>query len=169
MKKESGASFPIAAWTVTQMPADGALFARLAKGSRLAEGFKTYFGSFAAVTHEGPEVLAIERRRSEYAKIGMDADLLAWQRDELLFVERPAGVAAPITEHALGDAAQVYSHFDADPALPVGVSYVEMELTSPMRAPSLGDSVTLETSWELLRLGPGQTSRAAVAAQLLAL
>jgi hypothetical protein len=166
LKKGGGASFPIAAWTVTQMPADGALFARLAKGSRLAEGFKSYFGSFAAVTREGASVLAIERRRDEYAKIGMDADLLAWQRGDLLFVERPAA-ATPTTDFTLGDRAQIYSHFDADPALPAGVSYVELELTSPMSAPPLGESVALETSWELLRLGPGETSRAAVAARLI--
>jgi hypothetical protein len=169
IRKDGGASFPIAAWTVTQMPADGAVFARLAEGSRLAEGFKTYFGSFAAVTREGDDVLAIERPRSEYAKIGMDADLLAWQRGELLFVERPAGAATPITELALGDRAQIYSHFDGDPTLPPGVSYVELELTSPMRSPGTGESVTLDTSWELLPLRAGETSRAAVAARLRAL
>jgi hypothetical protein len=166
LRKDGAASFPIAAWTVTQVPADGALFARLAKGSRLAEGFKAYFGSFAAVTREAGCVLAIERRSDAYAKIGMDADLLAWQRGEWLFVERPAGAETPTTDFALGDRAQIYSHFDADPALPAGVSYVELELTSPMSAPSLGESVTLETSWELLRLGPVERSCAAIAAQL---
>jgi hypothetical protein len=169
IRKDSGASFPIAVWTVTQMPADGALFARLMSGSRLADGYKSYFGSFAAVTHEGPDVLVIERQSAEYAKIGMDADLLAWQRGDVLFVERSAGRDVPLAEYALGDRAQIYSHFDADPNLPPGVSYVEMELTSPMRASRIGESVTLETSWELLRLEPGQTARAAVAAKLRAI
>jgi hypothetical protein len=169
IRKDGGVEFAIAAWTVTQMPADGALFARLMKGSRLADGYKSYFGSFAAVTHEGPEVLVIERRSAEYAKIGMDADLLAWQRGELLFVERPADRDTSLAAFALGDRAQIYSHLDADPNLPPGVSYVEMELTSPMSAPRLGESVTLETSWEILRLGPGETARAAVAAKLRAI
>ncbi len=80
IRKDEGPEFPIAAWTVTQMPADGTLFARLMKGSRLADGFKAYFGSFAAVTPEGPDMLVIERQGAAYAKIGMDADLLAWQR-----------------------------------------------------------------------------------------
>ncbi len=166
IRKHGGEVFPIAAWTVTQLPADGALYARLVGGSRLADGFKTYFGSFASVAREGPDVLAIERRTSEYAKLGMDADLLAWQRGELLFVERSCGASEPLTRFAVGDRAQVYSHFDGDPALPAGVSYVELELTSALSALRPGESVTLETSWEILRLAPEETGRAAVAARL---
>ena len=165
IRKHGGDRVAIAAWTVTQVLADGALFARLMKGSRLAEGHKSYFGSFAAVTPEGPDVLVIERQSAEYAKIGMDADLLAWQRGDLLFVERSSG-DEEITRFAVGDRAQIYSHFDADPGLPPGVSYVELELTSPMSAPRPGEGVTLDTSWEILRLGPGQTTQAAVAAKL---
>jgi hypothetical protein len=166
IRKDGGEEYPIAAWTVTQVPADAALFARLVEGSRLADGFKAYFGSFASVTREGANVLAIERRSSEYAKIGMDGDLLAWQRGDVLFVERSHGTHAPLTRFAVGDRAQVYSHFDADPALPSGVSYVELELTSAMSSPRLGESVTLETSWQILHLAPGETTRAAVAAKL---
>ncbi len=166
LRKHGGAEFPVAAWTVTQVPADGALFARLSPGSRLAEGYKAYFGSFATVTREAEDVLLIERQSAEYAKIGMDADLLAWRRGELLFVEQASDRETPLAAFALGDRAQIYSHFDADPNLPMGVSYVELEFTSPMRAPRVGDSVTLETSWELLRLDAGERGRAAVAARL---
>ncbi len=168
IRKDAGAAFPIAAWTVTQVPADGTLFARLAAGSRLAEGYKSYFGSFAAVRREGANVLAIERRSSEYAKIGMDADLLAWQRGERLLVVRPLSTATLLDAWVVGDRAQIYSHFDADPGLPAGVSYVELELTSPMRAVAAGESVTLETSWEMLRLAAAETAVSAVAARLRA-
>lgn len=169
LRKDGEIEFPIAAWTVTQVPADGAIFARLMKDSRLPDGFKPYFGSFAAVTPQGPDVLVIERRSGERAKIGMDADVLAWQRGDLLFLERPADTPTPATRFALGDRAQVYSHLDADPELPPGVSYVELEITSPVSAPRPGESVTLATSWEIQRLGPGETTRAAVASRLRSL
>jgi hypothetical protein len=172
LRRHGGDEFPVAAWTVTQVPADGALFARLVTGSRLADGYKACFGRFAAVTREGEregeDVLVVERQGAEYAKIGMDADLLAWQRDDLLFVERSRDRETPLAAFAPGDRAQVYSHFDGDPNLPEGVSYVELEHTSPMRAPLVGEGVSLETTWELVPLGRGERSRSAVAARLRA-
>ncbi len=160
------ATFAVAAWTVSQLPADGTLYARLMPGSRPAGGVKPYDGRFAAVSHEGPDVLVIERRSDQSAKVGMDGDLLAWQRGEVLFVERPAGSGPRLADFAPGERTQLYSHPDADPTLPRGLSYVELEITAPRRRLRAGESVTLDTTLELRRLTPEQRGRAAVASLL---
>jgi hypothetical protein len=159
-------SFAVAAWTVTQLPADGTLFARLLPGSRLADGYKPYTGAFAAVVREGRDLLVVERRADQGAKLGMDGDLVAWQRDDVLYVERPLGQTAQLSEFLPGERTQIYSHPDGDKVLPPGVSYIELELTSPLRTLRAGEVVTLETSFELVRLTPGERTRAGVAEKL---
>jgi hypothetical protein len=166
-KTGADATFAMAPWTVTQMPADGSLFARLMAGSRLPEGYRAFpGGSFKSVSLEGRDILAVERQRTTSAKIGADADLLAWQRDEILFVERSVNGKTPLSAFAVGDAGQLYSHPDGDPTLPAGVSYIEMELTAPLRTLRSGESTSLETIWELVHLAPDERTRSAVAALL---
>jgi hypothetical protein len=166
-KTGADATFAMAPWTVTQMPADGALFARLMDGSRLPEGYRTFpGGSFKSVSLEGRDILVVERQRTTSAKIGADADLLAWQRDDILFVERSANGKTPPSAFAVGDAGQLYSHPDGDPTLPTGVSYIEMELTAPLRTLRSGESTSLETIWELVHLAPDERTRSAVASRL---
>ncbi len=166
LRKIGDGDFALAAWTVTQMPADGALFARLMAGSRLPGGYRTHFGSFAAVREQGAGVLVIERRHDQAAKLGMDADMLAWQRGDVLLVERPSDATAAPAAFAPGDRAQVYSHPDGDRTLPPGVAYVELELTSPLASLHAGESVTLETSLEIVRLLPDERTPAAIAEKL---
>jgi hypothetical protein len=160
------AAFAVAAWTVTQLPADGTLFARLLPGSRLAAGYKRYTGAFAAVARDGRDMLVVERRADQGAKLGVDGDLVAWQRDDVLYVERPIGGGTRLSEFLPGERAQIYSHADGDPTLPPGVSYIELELTSPLRKLRTGEAVTLETSFELVRLAPEDRTRAGVADKL---
>ena len=159
------ATFALAPWTVTQMPADGALYARLLPHARPAGGFRAFSGSFASVSLEKPDILCVERLQKAGGKIGMDADLLAWQRDGVLFVERSID-DTPLTGFAAGDRGQFYSHPDGDPTLPAGISYIEMELTAPLATLKRGESAVLETTWELVRLGPAERTRQAVAARL---
>jgi len=165
------AGFPVAAWTVTQLPADGRVFARTHPASRLSAGHRLFEGSppFAAVERLEGDILAIRRPSSHWAKLGLDGDLLAWQRGNDLFVARSLDAAASLGGSPPGDPAQVYSHPDADPVLPAGPSYVELELTSPLRALQVGESVTLESRWELRELGPSDLEDAAIAARLSAL
>jgi hypothetical protein len=166
-KTGADATFAMAPWTVTQMPADGHLFARLMAGSRLPKGYRTFpGGSFKSVSLEGRDILVVERQRTTSAKIGADADLLAWQRDDTLFVERSANGNTPLSAFAVGDPGQLYSHPDGDQTLPAGVSYIEMELTAPLRTLKNGESTALETIWELVRLVPAERTPSAVAARL---
>jgi hypothetical protein len=169
LRNQGGAAgIRLAAWTVTQMPCDGTLYARLMRGSRPEGDVRVFNGSFAAVVHEGRDVLIVERRGDQGAKLGLDADLLAWQRDGILVVARPAGPAARLSDFLPGERAQIYSHPDGDPSLPPGPAYVELELTSPRRTLGPGESVALETSLEAVRLSPEEMSRAAVADRLRA-
>jgi len=166
-KTGQNATFAMAAWTVTQMPANGSLFARLVAGSRPAHGYRSFPGAaFESVSFEGSDILVAERQTTASAKIGMDADLLAWQKDDILFVERSSNVGTPLSAFAVGDPGQLYSHPDGDPTLPVGVSYIEMELTAPLRTLQSGESSVLETAWELIRLAPADRTRSAVAERL---
>lgn len=158
--------YAVAAWTVAQLPADGTLFARLSAGARPDEGYRRYTGSFAAVSRNGRDILVVERRPDQGGKIGMDADLLAWQRNDLLYVERCLDRKTPPAQFRTGERAQIYSHPDGDATLPPGVSYVELELTSPLRKLRAGEVVTLASSFEILRLSPEEQARDAVADKL---
>ncbi len=163
------ATFRLAAWTVTQMPADGLLLARLVPDARLPQGYRQFGGEpFASVTRARPEILVIDRPPAHWSKIGMDGDLLAWQRGEDLFVERSVDTTSALTAFAVGDRAQIYSHPDADPGLPPGVSYVELELTAPLVTLKAGARSTLTTTWDLVRLGVTESTREALARRLLA-
>jgi hypothetical protein len=97
--------------------------------------------------------------------MGFDGDLLAWTKGDILYVERTLDTD-PLSEFSEGDRAQVYGHLDGDPGLPPGPSYVELELTSPLRMPRAADTVTLTTSIELHRLGPDERGLEAVADRL---
>jgi hypothetical protein len=170
VERQSGdASFRMAAWTVTQMPADGLLFGRIVPGSRLADGHRM-FGSeaFAAVSRQGTDILVIERPTSHSAKLGLDGDLLAWQRGEDLFIERSIDTTSALTAFAVGDRAQIYSQLDGDPGLPPGISYIEMELTAPLETLKAGERSTLLTTWQLVKLGPSERMREAIAQRLRA-
>jgi hypothetical protein len=161
------ADTPVAAWTVTQVPANGDLFARLVPGARLSEGYRLHMpDSWDAVARDGDDIVLVRRAAGHAAKLGLDADLLAWHRDGMLVVGRSVDAAAELSDFAPGDRAQIYSHLDSDPTLPPGVSYVELEFTSPLKAPLCGKSVALETHWEILSLPEHGRSHAAVAALL---
>jgi hypothetical protein len=161
------AAFPLAAWTVTQLPSDGQVFARLSAGSRLTDGYRLLDPEpFAAVARLADNVLRIQRPTAHRARLGLDADLLAWQRGDELFVERSLDTLSPVAAFAPGDRAQVYSHPDADPGLAPGLSYIELELTSPLKTLRANEAVTLETTWELLRLDGTERTAEAVARKL---
>jgi hypothetical protein len=166
-RQSSDASFRIAAWTVTQMPADGLVFGRLVPGSRIADGYRLFGAdAFAHVSRQGADILVFERPTSHSAKLGFDGDLLAWQRGEDLFIERSIDTTSALAAFAAGERAQVYSQLDGDPGLPPGVSYVEMELTAPLATLKAGERSTLLTTWELVKLGPSERTREAIAQRL---
>jgi hypothetical protein len=160
------ADFRLAPWTVTQLPADGQIFARLMPGTPLVDGYRVMdTAPFRRVTRVVDRVLAVDRPVDRSARIRLDADLLAWQRGEDLFVERSIGVT-PLSDAAPGERAQLYSHPDGDAELPPGVSYIELELAEAARTLKAGETVTLETTWELVRLAPAERGPEAIAERL---
>ena len=162
------ADFRLAPWTVTQLPADGQIFARLLPGTRLADGYRVMDEApFRGVTRVADRVLTIERPKDRRARIRLDADVLAWQRGEDLFIERSVDVT-PLSEVAPGERAQIYSHPDGDAELPPGVAYVELELAEAMHTLRAGEIATLKTPWELVRLPASERTPQAIAERLRA-
>jgi hypothetical protein len=162
------ADFGLAPWTVTQLPADGRIFARLLPGTQLPDGYRVMDAApFQGVTRVTDRVLMIERPKDRRARIRLDADVLAWQRGEDLFVERSVDVT-PLSAVAPGERAQIYSHLDGDTELPLGVSYIELELAEATRTLRAGESATLKTTWELLHLPASERTPQAIADRLCA-
>jgi hypothetical protein len=166
-KQEGFAAFPLAPWTVTQVPADGACYLRLLPKGRLPEGYRLHESeAFASVEREGDDVLVIRRPTSHWAKLGADADLLAWQQGNTLLVARSEDRQAILSDFAPGDRGQVYSHPDGDKVLPPGISYLELEFTAPVRQLASGDTGTLVTVLDIRNLGEHEPSQGAVASVL---
>ena len=160
------ADFAMASWTVSQLPGDGLVLGRVAPDARIEAGYRLHIDVPWSVTRLADEVLGFARPGDAPAKLGFDGSLLAWAKDDVLFVERSIDAGAATSDFAPGDRAQVYGHVDSDPGLPPGTSYVELELTSPLRTLQAGEDVTLRTSLELHRLASGERSPAAIADRL---
>jgi hypothetical protein len=148
---------------VTQLAADGQVFARLMPGTLLTGGYRVMEASaFERVTRVAEGVLMVDRPKSSRARIRLDADVLAWRRGTDLFIERSVNVT-PLSTAAPGERAQVYSHPDADPDLPAGVSYIELELAEAARTLKAGQSAALDATWELVRLPVDEQTPEAIA------
>ena len=168
-KVRDGAAFPVAAWSVTQMPVPDLLFARPMAGTTLENGVKPVAGDDApwkSVRRESG-VLVLERPTARNSKLFFDADLLAWAEGDTLFTQRPAAPVPPVSDYEPGDRAQIFSLAD-DPNTP-DAAYVELEMTSSKRILAKGESATLDVIWELRRLPNGQRTPAAIAALLTGL
>ncbi len=154
-KVRTGAQFPVAVWSITQLPVPDVAVARLLPGSTLAEGYKLFIPQpWKSLRGEGRFLFA-ERPTSASAKFGTDADLLAWVKGDLLYTQKTVSTP-PITAITPGDRAQIYSHPDNADDLARGITpYIELELTSPQKTLASGETLTLDVVWELRRLsGP---------------
>ena len=166
VKVRDGAAFPVAAWSVTQMPVPDVLFARPMAGTTLENGVKPVAGDDApwkSIRRENG-VLILERPTARSSKLFFDADLLAWAKGDTLFTQRPVAPVPPISGYEPGDRAQIFSLAD-DPANP-SAAYVELEMTSPRRTLAKGEMTTLDVVWELHRLKDRQRSPVTIAAFL---
>jgi len=151
-KRRDGAEFPVAAWTVTQLPAPDLLFVRLVPGARLPDGYKLFSPEpWRSVRRVGQDVLIPDRRSDVAVKLGSDADLLAWFRAPYLVVQRAPLVSEGLSAYQPGDHAQIYSNPDDLP-------YIELEFTSPLKVLRRGETVSLEVVWELYRVAPAEQS-----------
>lgn len=145
-KLRDGADFPVAAWTISQLPVPELLFVRLYPGSTLREGYKLFSpDAWEAVRRIGEDILVPKRRSDVAVKLGCDAEILAWFWAPYLVVQRSPLVAEGLSAYKPGDHAQIYSNSDELP-------YIELEFTSPLKRLQKGESIELEVIWELYRI-----------------
>lgn len=168
VKVRTGAAFPVAVWSIAQLPIPDVLLARLLPGSSLPDGYR---GADPAKKEKPWKslraengVLFAERASGWAAKIFIDADLLVAVKDDLLFTLRSQTAHLPPSAFVPGDRAQIYSHADKSALPPDVPPYIELELTSPLQTLEKGEEVTLRAVWELQRLDKAQQDPAAVGA-----
>lgn len=156
-KLRDGADFPVAAWTVSQLPVPELLFVHLYPGSTLREGYKLFSpDDWKAIRWIGEDILIPERRSDVAVKLGCDAEILAWFRAPYLVVQRSPLVAEGLSAYKPGDHAQIFSNSDVLP-------YIELEFTSPLKRLRKGESIELKVTWELYRIPQQEQSSEALA------
>lgn len=168
VKARDGADFPVAVWSITQMPLPDFSLIRLLPDSPLESGYKRFSPNpWKSIRPEGERVLVVERSPEKSAKLGADADLLAWVKGDLLFTQRIVGSPDGSGTYVAGDRAQIYSHPDNKDDLARGITpYVELELTSPRRTLAKREALTLTVVWDLRRLTEAQRPPNALATLL---
>ena len=137
----------LAAWQVTQVPAHGRLFARLS-GART---IKTLPPSRTATTRPvapgSASIIALDPPAA--GGIGLDADVLAWTADEMLFVARSAVTPADFRRIRAGERASVFVR--PAPVDAKSSASVELSFTSARNDLARGQSPQLTVTWELFR------------------
>ena len=145
VKVSGGTPFPTGVWSITQVPPPDIALLRLVPDTTLASGYKPLSDDpFASVTKEGGFLHAV-RPPDKSAKIGVDADVIAVLKGDLLFTLH--SMTASEAPFVAGDRAQIYSNPDNS-----GQVYVELEFTSPLKSLAAGATQSLYVVWELQRL-----------------
>ncbi len=133
-KERDGADFPVAAWTVTQVPAAPLVWVRKPNGSLTPHA----------------------RTPDQATKVFFDASVLAHvDKNKTLFTVRrlPAPDNAGAHYAAPTDQAQIYCHPDDSIFAQNGMpTYTELELTSPLKTLKRGETITLITRFQLDQL-----------------
>lgn len=151
--------YPVALWTVMQVPATSLVFARLKpEAAQLENSIKPMGKANFTFTRPQESILQAAREPRMTGKFGTDADLLAGVVNGSTLVSvRFATGAAPADNtgaaYQPGERAQVYAHPDDPEALKKGFTpYVELELTSPRKALKPGETLTMNHVWSLRKL-----------------
>lgn len=145
-------SVHVGAWVVTQIPAPLQAAARLLDddGSPRYQSFPE--GEWRDVKAQG-DIVVLTRAATPWAKIGLEADLLAAPVGQWLFVARAPAHANSSGPYQPCCRAQVFSDPDDSPFRHAGVpAYIELEFTSPVRPLTIGKTVSLTLEWELYPL-----------------
>ena len=165
----------MAAWSVTQIPGNATLFARLVPDGATKP---MQIGPTAPATTRpiNDRVVAIDPPPGRAAKLGLDADLLAAATGKTLFIQRgeSAAVAADAPGYRPTERAQIFcqrpaggrSDAPAADRAPSARPYLELEFTSPRRDLAAGEPAELRVTWELRQHRKGWTDES-VAAVLL--
>ncbi|GAB4452259.1 MAG: hypothetical protein OHK0029_02820 [Armatimonadaceae bacterium] len=158
LQEREGRNYPVAPWTVTQVPATDWVLARLLpEADRFPEGYKPIPNSpFKAVTKLPQGSLKIERNPQKATKLFTEADILASLQKDTLFTVRFTDRTPADNEgkaYQPGDRAQVYAHLDDKAFLDKGMpTYIELEMTAPMTTLKKGETITLSQVWNLQRV-----------------
>ena len=147
--RKNGRPRPVGVWTVTQIPAARQILARL-----IPNRTPPRHESFAKGPWRGVQVIndvaLLPRPTGAWAKIGLEADVLAMPVGDWFFVIR-----APVKNMGLNGyepfrRAQVFSDPDVSEFRPDSVPpYVEFEFTSPLEQLAVGGVLSLAITWEL--------------------
>ena len=134
----------MAAWSITQIPGNAKLFARLLPGG---ETKPMAPAATAATTRPvNDRVITIHPPVPRAAKLGLDADVLAAAMGSTLFVQRsPTAAATNQRGYRATERAQIFCQ-KASGSTP---QYVELEFTSPRRDLAAGEVPELRVTWEL--------------------
>jgi len=139
---------PVAPWMVTQLPAPRHIYARISSG---ATG--TGYQNFPPNPWDGVQsigrVRVMERPRSPWVKIGLDADILAVPVGQDLFISRVVVPASGVYEPHRR--AQVFSDPDNSDFRPKGIGpYIEFEFTAPDTRLKPGETNSMTVIWDFV-------------------
>ena len=139
---------PVGIWTVTQLPATREIFARFVSDARDPKFASFEHGTWPAIRADS-SIAVLERPREAWAKIGLEADVLATTVGSELF-SIFSGANFPSASYAPHCRAQVFSDPDRSQFRVDGVGpYIEFEFTSPVRKLDPGDAIELLQRWTL--------------------
>jgi len=133
------ADIPIAAWTVTQVPATQKVTVLVEAGSELNQMSR---GKLAAADFSGPAAV-LRRDPTQTAKVGLDGIAFRVEYDGVAFTQRLVG--ASDGEWGSGTRAQYYVEKDSI----VRSTYMELEFTSP-RSIVTSEGPWVAVRWELI-------------------
>ncbi|MGB7156835.1 MAG: hypothetical protein WBD40_02140 [Tepidisphaeraceae bacterium] len=151
---------PAAPWHVTQMPLADLVLARVARDASEAPFRPLPPHAPATVERVGRDVLVLKRPDAMAAKIGMDADLLAWVKGSTFLIQRLQPVeGAPA--HLPGERAQVFFQSTTGPQ-----TYLELEFAAPRGGVA---PTPLRVTWDLHDLPRDLKTPDAIATYLRAL
>jgi hypothetical protein len=159
-KISDGHAFPLAVWTITQIPDAPQVWVRLPHETPLAGGYRLLGDAPRSVQRTQDRLLRVTPDPDKASKIGCDGDVLATLSGDTLFTVRflpSADNTGGRTEP--GERAQVW-HNPPDPR------YIELELTGPQKTLRKGETISLTTRFEAIRLPENRRDEAAVAAAI---
>ena len=137
----------LAAWDLTQLPAHGRLFARLT-ARRTIQPLPPADRPTTRPTAPGTaSVVSIEPPPA--GGVGLDADVLAWTADEMLWIARAALSPRDSKRIRAGEGASVFVR--PAPGEAKAPPSVELSFTSARNDLARGQSPELTVTWELFR------------------
>jgi hypothetical protein len=156
---ESELALPVAPWALTQLPASVLVTAHLCDGFS-PPGFSAFApNAWKRAARDGSWVDLV-RPEGTWAKMGLDADVLAAPVLDWMFVARSRAEGQPLGAYPRHRRAQVFSDPDHSDFRPRELPpYVELEFISPLRSLQVGQSAELRITWALLRLDSPHAGR----------